>query len=97
MAHTKGPWNFETDVRTGDNGIYAEGTGIFVEAFSDINHSGEGNRAEALANARLIAAAPEMLEALKHCLREHGGFTIRGKTERLALAAIAKAEGLTND
>jgi hypothetical protein len=45
------------------------------------------------ANARLIAAAPELLEALEECLREHGGFTIKGQCERRARAAIAKARG----
>lgn len=40
---------------------------------------------------RLLAAAPELLEALEECLREHGGFTIKGECERRARAAIAKA------
>lgn len=35
----------------------------------------------------------ELYEALEHCLREWGGFTIRGETERKALAALAKARG----
>ena len=43
--------------------------------------------------AKLIAAAPDLLEALEHCLREHGGYTIKGETERIARAAIAKARG----
>jgi hypothetical protein len=49
----------------------------------------------ACANARLIAAAPELLAALKSLLREvdehhHGGAL---PAEDLARAAIAKAEG----
>ena len=47
------------------------------------------------ANARLIAAAPELLEALKAmllaCPVKEGG-----ETHRLAEAAIAKAEGLVS-
>jgi hypothetical protein len=61
--HTPGPWKFKT-AANGDNGISAYDTGIFAEAFADVRHAGENNREEALANARLIAAAPEMLEAL---------------------------------
>lgn len=48
---------------------------------------------EARANAFLIAAAPELYEALEECLREHGGFTIKGECERRAVAALAKARG----
>lgn len=45
-------------------------------------------------DAHLIAAAPELLEALEECLREHRGFTINGKCERMVRAAIDKARGL---
>jgi len=41
------------------------------------------------ANARLIAAAPELLEALRH-LREHG---VSPRAWDMLNAAIAKAEG----
>nr|OAP95151.1 hypothetical protein A4U53_18185 [Rhizobium leguminosarum] len=87
--HTPGPWKFKTDHLKGDCGIHAEGTGIFAEAFTDIRHAGEGNRTEALANARLIAAAPDLLDALKGLLSSptHEGW--QGE----ARAAIAKAEG----
>lgn len=63
--HTPGPWMFRTDAGTGECGINADGTGIFAETYSDIRRAGEFARNEALQNARLIAAAPEMLEALK--------------------------------
>ena len=33
----------------------------------------------------------DLIEALEECLREHGGFTIRGLCEQRARAAIAKA------
>lgn len=64
-SFTPGPWVSKTDPRTGDNGIKADGTGVFAEAFSDIRFGGENARAEALANARLIAAAPTMADAIK--------------------------------
>jgi hypothetical protein len=53
-------------------------------------------RDELIANARLIAAAPDMLEALRSLVRDNAGVTheylhiIREK----ARAAIAKAEGV---
>ena len=62
--HTPGPWSFKV-APNGDCGIMANGTGIFAEAFADIRHAHECNLDEALANARLIAAAPDMLDALK--------------------------------
>lgn len=51
------------------------------------------------ANARLIAAAPEMLEALERCIaiaNSAGGHgVIPGRIIEIARAAIAKARGET--
>jgi hypothetical protein len=55
---------------------------------------------ELLANARLIAAAPEMLEALNEILANLPGNTpgaVREIVESWAKPAIAKAEGLDHD
>lgn len=65
--HTPGPWNFRT-AYNGDCGISADGTGVFVEAFAEIRNSGENAREEAGANAKLIAAAPDLLEAGRNIL-----------------------------
>jgi hypothetical protein len=46
-----------------------------------------------LANARLIAAAPEMLEALKMVLDDPDALDGRPRTAKIVYAAIAKAEG----
>lgn len=43
------------------------------------------------ADARLIAAAPELLAALQACLSPDGGFYCTADVERAARAAIAKA------
>jgi hypothetical protein len=50
------------------------------------------------ANARLIAAAPDLLEALQHCLRElsrdnYQNMSVSQLAVGLAEAALAKAEG----
>lgn len=104
VKHTPGPWLFRTDSRTGDNGIHADGTGIFAEAYAEIRCAGENNRDEALANAHLIISAPDLYEALKayiaaddntsnpaKSIREYDRNMERARTS--ALVAIAKAEG----
>ena len=88
--HTPGPWTF-------DNGIefICTDTSLHGEwAVAKINIV----RAEAKANARLIAAAPELLDALK-LMRDafldtegsHG--TLEQTATDAADAAIAKATG----
>ena len=53
-----------------------------------------GKRVEALEKQiNLIAAAPDVKEALEECLKEWGGYQIKGECERKARAALAKAEG----
>lgn len=101
--HTPGPWMFKT-APNGDNGIKAEGTWIFAGAFAEIRSDGENDRDEALANARLIAAAPDLLEALAECEDffdqradadcDQDGFVPNDEMRMLATvrAAIAKAE-----
>lgn len=88
-SFTPGPWNFRT-AANGDCGISADGTVVFVEAFAEIRHSGENAREEAKANARLIAAAPELLQALKYARR-----FLRGIDHDVDYVdgVIAKAEG----
>jgi len=57
VKHTAGPWSVQFARRDTMHTIYgASGTG---EAIGTVN----GWRADALANARLIAAAPDLLEA----------------------------------
>ena len=84
--HTPGPWTFKTDDRTGDNGIMAPGTGVFAEAYAEIRRSGENARAEALDNARLITAAPDLLETLQA--------ELQSLLEDLGTAESSAVEGL---
>lgn len=105
---TPGPWSMKL-APNGDCGICAEGTGIFAEAFSDIRIQGEGDRIEALANACLMKASPDLYEALRDfvsaqsALADYSG-KYEGETwhvllrrlhacEEPALAALRKAEG----
>ena len=108
-AHTPGPWSLsasfdrvERRVKHGDNPPLVWGIASGISAHPDYMP-----RAEQIANARLIAAAPDLLAALAGCadaLREAGkDFAQANKLaarpnlyelhERCARAAIAKATG----
>lgn len=84
MSHTPGPWHAEGSVVTNDQDeiISTCVIGFCARKDHDEDH----------ATARLIAAAPDMLEALEEIMK-----TIAGcQTEfyyQLARAAIAKAKG----
>ena len=84
--HTPGPWSFYDDSNNGKtNCVEIVAIGKTV---ARIYHSVP---AEDLPNASLMAAAPELLEALKEMVRlaEHEGWEGFPK----ARAAIAKAQG----
>jgi hypothetical protein len=85
-GHTPGPWVAAT---SGPLFVaQAGGANPIAGAFSDVR----GGHGTAEANARLIAAAPEMYEALKAFLDDT---TPERDCYRKALAAVAKAEGKT--
>ena len=69
---TPGPWHYSEVIRGRDQ-YYRQIRGDFKIAEVHACHSGvagtKEGRAEDEANARLIAAAPEMLEALKNVKR----------------------------
>jgi hypothetical protein len=96
--HTPGPWGFDPD-NWGQS--FKAGWGILAldedgcalrPAYIHVERNGYDHHEEAEANARLIAAAPELLEALKAKLaaRVHNE---RVKADEMARAAIAKATG----
>ena len=95
--HTPGPWtvNIPNNRETAIRGIHG---GDYVIA--DILNDGyEDDEQEA--NARLIAASPDMLEALRRVanLNENAGEIGDGMLRTIvaeARAAIAKAEGHSN-
>jgi hypothetical protein len=84
MTHTPGPWG----IRSRDVGGFVVGpTGDFLPAA--IIPKNKREAAEVHANARLIAAAPDMLAALKKMRPS----ILNRKTLAQIDAAIAKAEG----
>ena len=90
--HTKGPWNAtKFNPVTGeidDCYLYVE-PGIAV-----IERKVKGRDQHDTANARLIAAAPDLLEALEYCLDCLGDeFALPADCQNNARAAIAKSRG----
>lgn len=95
IMHTNGTWFIveNPDARDGSNAASIYGGDTYVaDVYCGYVGSENIGKEEQKANARLISAAPDLLAALEHCLLEHGGYTIKGETERMAKAAIAKAK-----
>lgn len=85
-AHSPGPWEYD-----GDSYIVSPKADVAVASLLAIPSplftvKGAWDQEQALANARLIAAAPELLEALRALLADGS------KTDQ-AQAAIRKAVG----
>ena len=88
--HTLGPWKFYTKPQP--NGcpiVGARGLMVAMLAHS-INH--DDQRETALANARLIAAAPELLAALDALVEDQRDASLPVLAQ--ARAAIKKAHGI---
>lgn len=97
-AHTPGPWEFEE--QPGDEWWFGDGGQIVIRAaggktwdsFAVMSAEDNGR-----ANARLIAAAPELLKALIACAEQLEMITGKVHDERCAWidarVAIAKATG----
>jgi hypothetical protein len=88
--HTPGPWiaaPYSSVV--GAPVVSASGRSVAKVTYFALGESFSNHDAESDANARLIAAAPEMLEALRMYERGEEA-TVLAATVR---AAIAKAEG----
>ena len=95
-THTPGPWHI---YRRRPDDIYRGPAGTFFVVDADQSNVADvvinGDRSTTKSNARLIAAAPDLLAALKALLayedETEGGF-MTGDIIK-ARAAIAKAEG----
>ena len=88
--HTPGPWHINENCPTAVNGP-TEAPGVIVDLADNCDDE------EAIPNAQLIAAAPEMLDALEAITTsdKNGrfGFPNFDAAIRQCLAAIAKAKG----
>jgi hypothetical protein len=99
MNYTKGEWKVEED-NLGCKNIIVDKQEIFSIG-GDTNEigytTGLSNEEQDLANAHLIAAAPEMYEALKEMVRHFNQDVLNtyfdNKTLNPAKQALAKAEG----
>ena len=96
-GHTKGPWKVFL-VKSGPNKGQLLGVGEETgEGVADAYGGLWGSGGEKLANAHLIAAAPELLEALEKLVAAMPSRTILTDDELApydsACAAIAKAKG----
>ena len=86
--HTPGPWRYEAETKT----IRAEPTNYWLATMDSWDKAVDSN-----ANAHLIAAAPEMLEALKSIQANNKLMNALNGQDRETLekiqSAIAKARG----
>lgn len=94
-AHTLGPWELDQG-DDGDN-FTIRADGEFVTRLTKSRYIDDRRDPEAYANARLIAAAPELLAALRNALpivEDHARTTLEGGlTAHTIRLAIARAEG----
>ena len=101
--HTPGPWTLELNnhrKEVGDNSFSLWSQGYEFAKLQD-ESALCGFDDCGYENARLIAAAPDLLKALKECITSDGAACYRLKKEKcrleainqIAFAAIAKAEG----
>ena len=96
--HTPGPWSvrrwsWPTEVTGSIHQVISADRfpTAFVPAWDEPNPGEVEASEEAKANAHLIAAAPELLEALQDMVSDHA--SLSAATLAFARAAIAKATG----
>ena len=86
--HTKGPWRVQRQNPSPTTGEWMI-SGAKPGYLAEVRDCGSG---DVQANARLIAAAPDLLEALLRVLRDVASDGLDGWEDQ-ARAAIAKATG----
>ena len=92
IPHTPGPWHHEADGHTG--AVKTETKQLIASVFGGDPECHEDARQ--IANARLIAAAPDLLKALRAWVQSTSWDEQTGSMRPvydLAKAAIARAEG----
>ena len=94
--HTPGPWLIEAqNSHTGAIATVHNTTDVWVEIWSENWIVTGMGPEEQSANARLIAAAPDLLEALQRAVDLLARYPKHDEAWRQARAAIAKATGKT--
>jgi hypothetical protein len=92
--HTPGPWTAEEAGRSGCWISTPVHPFTIVDSIDDECRHGAITGPNADANARLIAAAPDLLAALKLAVQQNDhDMQMTGDELRICRAAIAKAEG----
>ena len=89
--HTRGPWRVDRLDHNGQSVVMNDN----IEIATCWHHCVGSIEQEMHANARLIAAAPDMLAALRQVVDETAGGMVPPSTDAIdaARVAIAKAEG----
>ncbi|HGJ9326842.1 hypothetical protein [Pseudomonas aeruginosa] len=85
--HTPGPWGQDKWGSLQTEG----GQDVLLRGITTISAGSDERIAEAEANTRLIAAAPELLEALQVCIEQITALCSADDVPDQARAAIAKA------
>jgi len=70
MKHTKGPWGYSNDLNR-NSGTPGYSVGVAGHQIAEIDQTDNAMGRDAEANARLISAAPEMLEVLVEYVAEY--------------------------
>lgn len=106
IKHTQGPWTPITDIESPDYGVVKSGDLCVANTCVDLELNPVTKKSEIDANARLIAAAPDLLEALEIALEhvccergnldmhyDHDGVNDIDLDIKQIRSAIAKARG----
>lgn len=91
VTHTAGPWRVALWGDKSINGAAIIGANGLVLA--RVPRVADRPYYQKEADARLLAAAPDLLAALKFALTDDAGFACPASTEAVMLAAIDEAEG----
>lgn len=100
--HTPGPWKVHKyhTIWTRISAPSAEGERNFVCLPPDLHQTPRRDKAETMANAYLIAAAPELLAVCQYLLSDFHMLTarpVRMYSEKRLKQAVAKATGVEFD
>lgn len=89
-AHTPGPWTVFEDSRDARPGIEADAFSVVIYGYGDDDDGGVQGKSkeEEMANAYLIAAAPDLLEAAQQAIQV---FINQGWDDDLIAAKTLKA------